>query len=389
MTGEPAREADWTACFEGSFRASFCELIRGLSISRLQRYPPPKNSGLPLGHEARVLGRFLTGRSSLLDQSALSRVYRSFASSREKLVYRACVLGEPLPQAEWSGLIGAEAVSLWLEKDLLREQAGRRAVPCFRVISVNDVTVVVDPLELSFRHRVHIGQDSLNMVEFLGRAGPIPGKRILDVGTGSGLILLTLARGRDEAVGVDINPRAVRLASLNVEINQRSNCRIEERDILDPRSSPGSFDLITWNTPFMFFPETLKELSVDGYGGSLGISITLRFIERLPELLNANGAAHLLSAAPVLADGENRLETELARLAAQRKLDITASVLQSFWVPSLREFHRQHGVRRFESVMLRVERGSGRLKRVGMGPARLSVDAARRMLYAARTLRSS
>jgi hypothetical protein len=70
-------------------RADACRTLRSLDLARLQRYPPPKLVGLKFGNETRVLRRFLQGRSSTLDASALSSWYRTFASARDRLLYRA------------------------------------------------------------------------------------------------------------------------------------------------------------------------------------------------------------------------------------------------------------------------------------------------------------
>ncbi len=188
-----------------------------------------------------------------------------------------------------------------------------------------------DPFPL----RIHIGQDSLNMVEFLKRHDPDETGTMLDVGTGSGLQLLTFGRKRSAALGVDINPRAVRIAPMNVEINGASTCRVEEQNAFDPNWPPSPFRLVTWNTPFMFFPDNEVASNLDGHGGHLGIALTLSFVERLVALLDPEGVAYLLSAAPVMLDGQNRLEIELAERAKRCRLDITTFVLQNTGILSI------------------------------------------------------
>jgi methylase of polypeptide subunit release factors len=309
-------------------------------------------------------------------------------SSREKLAYAAFVLGQPLAPADWETLIGPDAQAEWSSRGVLEPEGdGRFSVP-FRVMCVGDVTVIVDPPGQTFHHRVHIGQDSLNMVELLTPWVPPTIDCALDVGTGSGLLLLTLVPSAETALGIDINPRAVRLARLNAELNERLN-EFEQRDAFDPSWAPEPFDWITWNTPFMFLPESHREASVDGFGGRLGIDLTLRFAERLKVLLRPDGVAYLLSAAPILQGGENQLEVELTALAATHGLDVSEIVLQSFWVPELREFYQSHGVVRFESVMLRIVHGIGRITRRDMPPLRRVVDGARRALYHLRAARAT
>ena len=379
----PARGTaiDWTESLERDFRGPFLEAIKRLDVPRLERYPPPKTNGLPFGHEMRILRRFVRGGSSMLDQSALSGAYRALASSRQRLTYRALAIGEPLSRREWDDLVGSNAVRDWLGAHVLEATPGGRIRARFRTIAASNLVLIVDPLDETFHFRVHIGQDSLNMAEFLMRRDLPRDIRALDVGTGSGILLMTVARGRREAVGVDINPRAVRIAGFNAELNGLSNCRIELRDIFASGHELGRFDIVTWNTPFMFFPESWKEMSVDGYGGHLGIELPLKFVEHLPALLTERGTAFLLAAGPRMVDGSNRLDIELEQRARSLGLDVVAHVLQTFWFPSLREFYAQHRVRNFESVMLEISRGSGRLVRREPSLATAAVDAVRDLMY--------
>jgi 2-polyprenyl-3-methyl-5-hydroxy-6-metoxy-1,4-benzoquinol methylase len=379
-----ATAIDWTTSLGDEFGQSFIEDIRSLDIGSLQRFPPPKVGGLPFGHELRILRRFARGGSSMLDQSAFSEVYRAFASPRQRLTYSALAIGQELSHEEWTQLIGSEGVTAWTRNALLAATASGRLQARFRVVAASGLVLVVDPLHDTFRFRVHIGQDSLNMAEFLTQRQFAKEARALDVGTGSGILLMTVARGRREGVGVDINPRAVRLASFNTRLNDLRNCRVEERDVFAASDGLGRFEVVTWNTPFMFFPDSWKETSIDGYGGHLGIEIPLKFVDRLPSLLAERGTAFVLAAGPRMVDGSNRLDAELERRAPALGLDITAHVLQTFWVPGLRDFYAQHGVRNFESVMLEISPGRGRVSRREPHAAVVAADAVRDVIYRAR-----
>jgi SAM-dependent methyltransferase len=380
-TSDAPVQIDWTDSLEDSFGESFIQDIQSLDVASLQRFPPPKVGGLPLGHELRILRRFAGGDSSMLDQSAFSEVYRAFASPRQRLAYRAVVIGDELTDDEWTRLIGQAAVSAWRSHHLLSPTATGGLRARFRAIAVAGLVLIVDPLHDTFRFRVHIGQDSLNMAEFLMARDFPPGTRSLDVGTGSGILLMTVARGRREGVALDINPRAVRLAMFNTRLNSLLNCRVEERDVFASGQELGRFDVVTWNTPFMFIPESWKTTSVDGYGGHLGIEIALRFVDLLPSLLSNGGTAFVLAAGPRMLDGTNRLDDELQRRLPSLGLDVIAHVLQSFWVPGLRDFYTQHGVRNFESVMLELSAGRGRLVRRDPPIATATADALRNLLY--------
>ena len=388
----PAR--DWTVCLLTDCRERLGKTLTSLGLERLQRYPPPKRGGLPAGHELRILRRFLAGGPSVLDPSGLSGAYRRLAGARERLLFRAFVLGEPLGRPEWDNLIGSAEVDFWLENGLVggEDFPAADSLRCaFRVIPIGSALLAADPLEVLFPGRVHIGLDSLNMIEFLARQELHGGQaaqarlpalgRYLDVGTGAGAILLQYSRGFDEAVGIDINPRAVEVAAFNARLSGDVRARIETGDIFAPGRDRGRFDLITWNVPYMFFPESYRERAVDGYGGEMGIGLTLRFFEEaLPGLLAEAGACFLLTSSPILANGSSLLEDRLAGPAVRLGLNVRVQVRRSFWVKELRSFHRSHGIVRFESVFLEIERGAGRVSRRSAPPAGRAVDFLRRRL---------
>ena len=107
---------DWVTYLDGDFRSAFIETLRGLSLARLQKYPPPKVEGLPFGNESRVLSRFLRGKSSQLDASALAGVYRSLMSGKLDLLYRAFRQNEFLPREEWRKILDDKTIDTWIDK---------------------------------------------------------------------------------------------------------------------------------------------------------------------------------------------------------------------------------------------------------------------------------
>ena len=209
-------------------------------------------------------------------------------------------------------------------------------------------------------------------------------QRYLDVGPGSGVILLNVSRHAEECVGIDINPRAVAISRLNAELNDASTCTIYEDDAIENGASYGRFDLITWVTPFVFLPEECKETHYDGYGGEMGMEIPLKFIKVLPDLLEEKGTAYMAAAAPILKSGENLLEPELDALAADISLEIREHVSQASWHTLYREFHEQHGICKFEHSFLELSRGPGRLERIE-APLRTRLsDVAREVAFRVR-----
>jgi 2-polyprenyl-3-methyl-5-hydroxy-6-metoxy-1,4-benzoquinol methylase len=383
-----------------------CAALRGLPLAGIQKYPPPKIIGLPFGHERRVFLRYLRGESSQLDASALSSVYRSFASPQDKLLYRAFRQNEALSRAEWAELIGAGNIEKWLEHRLLREVEDERLRCRFSVVALDGLLYTVDPLndhagihetvalnesftpdetdqEVQPFYHTYIGQDSLRMIENLTRQSLPRGGRYLDCGPGAGALLLYLSRRFDEAIGIDINRRAASVAQFNAELNELKNCRAYEDDALNVGERYGRFDLVTWNLPFVFMPDDWKDKSLDGYGGEMGIELGLSFIETLPALLKENGVAHLVAMSPILQSGENVLEEGLKKRLPRLKLDCTLTVSQATWADTqeLWSFHQSFGIRKSESVYLRLQHGAGELQRVEVPLTRKLLDVFREKLY--------
>jgi hypothetical protein len=396
---------DWISHLTGDFRESLIEELRAFNFAKLQRYPPPKLTGLPFGNETRILARFLRGRSSQLDASALSIVYRSLLSEDERTLYKAFRRNDFLSTEEWSDPIGRENVDAWIENKCLRADANGKLQCQFTVVSVDGLVFANDPLidqgeiweppcvvdkngagtseDIKPFFHTYIGLDSLRMIEVMEQMELPRPKRYLDCGPGAGGLLLYFGRRADEAVGVDLNPRAAALAQFNAEFNNLSNCKTYADDALTVAGKYGQFDLVTWNLPFVFLPEEDEHNYIDAFGGDMGIELCLKFIRILPDLLTRHGVACLEALAPITDSGENVLETRLRELIGPLGLDCEVRVDQTTVAHTrdLWQFHRRHGLSKFESVYLTLRRGSGRLSRIEASLPRRLADRVRERLY--------
>jgi methylase of polypeptide subunit release factors len=82
-----------------------------------------------------------------------------------------------------------------------------------------------------------------------------PAARAFDLGTGSGVQALLLARHAAEVTAVDINPRAVALAGFNAALNALTNVRVREGSWFGPVDAE-RFDIIACNPPYVISPDT-------------------------------------------------------------------------------------------------------------------------------------
>ncbi|HEV7643600.1 MAG TPA: methyltransferase domain-containing protein [Pyrinomonadaceae bacterium] len=408
---------DWITNLEGPHREPFAATLRGLGLERLQKYPPPKLGGLPLGNETRILKRYLKGESSQLDASALSSFYLRSASARDKLLYSAFRRNDHLSREQWADIIGAERVDKWLRHKFLREtlsSEGEGKFVCkFSIVVLDGLLMLVDPLNdhgnqhetvmlpedflpaendndvAPFNH-TYIGLDSLRQIEIMAESDlPVSGGNLgsyLDCGVGAGAILLSItkkARGFNASIGVDINPRAAMLAQFNAELNNLTNVRVYGDDALKLGGRYGKFDLVSWNLPFLFFPEEYADSAVDAFGGEMGIGLCLDFIETVPGLLTENGVTCIAALSPILNSGENVLETKLKERLGRLRLDCTVRVAQVSLAHNreMWHFHQSHNIRKFESVYLFLRPGGGKLKRIEAGVTRRALDVIREKMY--------
>ena len=125
---------------------------------------------------------------------------------------------------------------------------------------------------------------------------------IVDVGTGSGCVALTLAKHLPQAsvVATDVSPDALAVARQNIERhNGQSQVRLVECDLISGVEGP--IDIIVSNPPYIpdgdiptLQPEVANyEPRVALGGGDDGLSIIRRLLDHSSKLLSPNGAVIL------------------------------------------------------------------------------------------------
>ena len=120
------------------------------------------------------------------------------------------------------------------------------------------------------------------------RPGGTP-PRALDMGTGSGIGALALARAGFSVVAVDVNPEAVRCARINALLNGLERAiDVREGDLFAP-AGDGPFDVVAFNPPF--FDGTPSDLHDHAWRAT---GVFERFAAELPRHLAPGGLALVL-----------------------------------------------------------------------------------------------
>lgn len=133
------------------------------------------------------------------------------------------------------------------------------------------------------------------------REGGWTSPRIVDVGTGSGALAITLAKRcpAAEVVAVDLSGDALEVAQANAA-RLGVAVRFVQGDLADPLLGLGPFHLVVANLPYIPTAEIAglskdvqaePRLALDG--GPDGLALVRRLVKRLPDLLSEDGAVAL------------------------------------------------------------------------------------------------
>ena len=127
---------------------------------------------------------------------------------------------------------------------------------------------------------------------------PRPGRRMLDVCTGSGCLALLLAHGFPDAevVGCDLSPEALEVAASNLRAHRlERRVRFCRSDVL-ANVPPGPYDLILSNPPYepsghvdRQAPEFAAEPRLAHDGGADGLRVIRELVRQAPALLVSEG----------------------------------------------------------------------------------------------------
>lgn len=125
--------------------------------------------------------------------------------------------------------------------------------PVQYIIGVEDfygLTFEVDPNVLIPR------PETEELIDWIVQENKSAGLRVLDVGTGSGCIAVSLAKNLEDAevTAWDISEGALRVAARNCRRNG-VDVRLEQKDILQLSSSDRLFDVIVSNPPYIAMKE--------------------------------------------------------------------------------------------------------------------------------------
>lgn len=129
-------------------------------------------------------------------------------------------------------------------------------------------------------------EDSFLLRDYI-REMELEGRKVLEIGTGSGIIALEAAKKDAEVKAVDINPEAVQYAREQA-IKEGLEDKVEfiQSDLFE--NVERTFDLILFNPPYLPGEDGLGDEEI-WRGGEKGIEVTRKFLQSASKYLSENG----------------------------------------------------------------------------------------------------
>jgi release factor glutamine methyltransferase len=154
--------------------------------------------------------------------------------------------------------------------------------------------------------------------------------RILDLGTGSGAIALSIASERPQAeiTATDLSKAALQIAAENADdLQARERIRLLEGDLFEPVESE-RFDLIVSNPPYVarddeatLPPELAHEPEMALFGGSDGLEVIRRLITEAGDHLSPGGWL-LIELAPMQVETVEQILAAAGFEDVERRFDL-------------------------------------------------------------------
>jgi release factor glutamine methyltransferase len=138
------------------------------------------------------------------------------------------------------------------------------------------MTQIYEPREDSFLIQKHINRFAKG--------------KVLDMGTGSGILALEAAKYCDEVLAVDVNSEAVMCIKNKIKKEKIKKIKVLQSDLFE--NVDGKFDLIIFNPPYLPNDTDVKDMALDG--GKKGYEVIERFMRKVKNYLTKDGKILLL-----------------------------------------------------------------------------------------------
>lgn len=165
----------------------------------------------------------------------------------------------------------------------------------------------------------------------------LAGCRLLDMGTGTGIIGIAAATEGARVTAVDVNPSAVQLATTNAHLRGAGNAmRVLHGDLFSPIPAVERFDWIVFNPPF--FPRPATHPLEAAYNAGEKYALIARFLQEARGFLAPAGRILLILSSDMnLSELQAMFDQESYRIA---QCDITPHLFELFYLVQLQSIEQ-------------------------------------------------
>lgn len=227
--------------------------------------------------------------SQKVPHPVLKKNYEKFPSPLKELV-TLFLLGDSCKLSSLEKYLSKEEISAFVTLGVFSEEENQSIVSPLVLMPYHGYLIFHERFRDGKDISVYMGDDSIALASHLT---PPPGGRCLDLCTGSGIQTLVCSSHANEVIGVDIQKRAVEVATINTYLNMQENrISIHKGNLYSPVKGE-KFDLICANPPLLPAPSNIKA-PICADGGEDALEITYKILEGLVDHLNHGGICQII-----------------------------------------------------------------------------------------------
>lgn len=234
--------------------AEFVHTLRLHSYSSIQYMPTRKSLLAVVKEHENLVNVFRKEKHLLFYYSLFPNFYRSLVVRGNRTLstlIRACFFNECLTTKELEDCFGQETMRQALDNRIVIQKGSGLQftlsfVPFGNDIFARDPHYTYPPINTEGEARIWMGSDSIMFARFLNEF--LKGKRFdaaLEVGSGTGIQIITAARSARRCVAIDCDRRAIEFTKINARLNNISNLETFYSNLFE--NVEGHFDLILAN----------------------------------------------------------------------------------------------------------------------------------------------